>query len=155
MTLSLIEAQHIAFEMLNEYLDDTWSFSFDRAKRRAGACHYSKTRISVSQFFVMKANEAEFRQVMLHEISHALAGPLANHGPEWKRIARTIGYTGNRTLEKQFGAEYAPWVGTCPGLHEHLRFRKPARVTSCSVCHPRFNRRYIIEWSHIPAHTRI
>ena len=32
------------------HLDDSWSFGFDNAKRRAGLCDYTRRRISVSRY---------------------------------------------------------------------------------------------------------
>jgi len=39
----------------------------------------------------------EFRQVVLHEIAHALRGG-PNHDPEWIKIAKRIGCTSNHLM---------------------------------------------------------
>ena len=41
--------------------------------------------------FQHEANRTEFRDTVLHEIAHAIAGLRAGHGPEWKRIAIMVG----------------------------------------------------------------
>ena len=153
-SLSLPSAGALAGELMRQHLGTEWQFRFDHAKRRAGACHYHTREITVSRYFIAQATADEFRQVLLHEIAHALAGPATGHGPVWRRTARSIGYTGRRTLGKDFAGDLAAWVGTCPGGHSHRRFRKPKHTASCSKCWPRFDARYVIEWRFIPPELR-
>lgn len=130
--------------------DGTWTFEFDHAKRRAGLCNYSKRRISVSRYLAVKYSDYEVQQTLLHEVAHALAGHDAGHGERWKRIARSLGYHGGRTHQGEVAHELASWVGACPAGHEHSRFRRPTRETSCGTCSPRFDRAHLIRWQHRP-----
>ncbi len=123
-----------------------WSFGFDRAKRRAGLCNYTDRRITVSRYLAAKFDDDEIHQILLHEIAHALAGSKAGHGPKWKRIAREIGYAGERTHDGEIAHELAPWLGVCPAGHEHARFRKPTREASCARCARGFSRAHLIAW---------
>lgn len=154
MTLPIRDARGIAHQMMREHLPETWSFSFDNAKRRAGACNFTTRVISVSKYFVAQADEDDLRQVLLHEIAHALVGPGVGHGTAWKVMARKLGYTGKRTLEKQFAESYAAWVGRCPTGHAFHRFKKPTHVSSCTACAPTFSRKHLIEWVFIPPEHR-
>ncbi|MFV0434506.1 MAG: SprT-like domain-containing protein [Leucobacter sp.] len=124
----------------------SWSFGFDRAKRRAGLCNFDERRITVSRYLAEKFEDDDIHQVLLHEIAHALAGPKVGHGREWKRIAAEIGYVGGRTHDGEIAHESAPWVGVCPEGHTHYRFRKPTRITSCGVCAKGFSRAHVISW---------
>lgn len=126
--------------------DRPWSFRFDNAKRRAGLCNYTDRRITVSRYLAAKFDDDEIHQVLLHEIAHALAGSRAAHGPEWKRIAREIGYVGERTHTGEIAHERAPWVGRCPAGHEHYRFRRPTRPASCAQCSRTFSQAHLIAW---------
>ncbi|MFC6236154.1 SprT-like domain-containing protein, partial [Leucobacter soli] len=92
----------------------SWSFDFDHARRRAGLCNYTDRRITVSRHLAARFEDDEIHQILLHEVAHALAGSAAGHGPEWKRVAREIGYVGGRTHDGEIAAELAPWVGRCP-----------------------------------------
>ena len=121
----------------------TWSFAFDHAKRRAGLCNYTDQRISVSRYLAAKFDDDEIHQVLLHEVAHAIAGVDAGHGAAWKRIARELGYVGGRTHDGEIAHELAPWVGLCPAGHEHARFRRPTRETSCAKCSRSFHRALI------------
>ena len=129
-----------------ELLSGGWTFAFDRARRRAGACDYTRRRLTVSVFAVRVATPPQLRQIVLHEVAHALAGPAAGHGPAWLSVARSIGYAGGRTTDFDMGEHFAPWVGTCPAGHVHYRFRAPRGPRSCGVCASGFDRRYLLTW---------
>ena len=124
----------------------TWRFDFDRAKRRAGLCNYTDQRITMSRYLAEKFDDDEAHQILLHEVAHALAGPDAGHGREWKRIAADLGYVGGRTHDGEIAHETAPWLGLCPAGHEHVRFRRPTRTTSCAKCAPGFSQAHLISW---------
>lgn len=124
----------------------SWTFGFDHAKRRAGLCNYTQRRITVSRYLAERFDDDEVHQILLHEVAHALAGPHAQHGPEWKKIARDLGYVGGTTHNGEIAHERAPWVGRCPAGHEHYRFRKPVRVSSCAKCNRGFSHAHLIDW---------
>ncbi len=142
--------------LIRMHLDETWTFAFDNAKRRAGMCDYTRRRISVSRYLSARHDDDEVHQTLLHEVAHALAGHDAGHGPAWKRVARDIGYVGGTTHHGETATELAPWVGTCPNGHAHFRHRRPTRATSCTLCARRFDRRFLIAWRRreVDARTR-
>ncbi|KAA9158354.1 SprT-like domain-containing protein [Microbacterium lushaniae] len=129
------------------HLDATWSFGFDNAKRRAGLCDYTRRRISVSRYLAARYDDDTNHQTLLHEVAHAVAGPTAGHGPQWKRVARDLGYTGGTTHAGETATELAPWVGVCPAGHVAYRHRRATRPTSCAKCAPRFDPRNAFTWS--------
>jgi len=124
----------------------TWSFGFDHAKRRAGLCDYAKRRITVSRHLAARFDDDEIHQVLLHEVAHALAGVHAGHGASWRRVARELGYVGGRTHDGGIAHELASWIGVCPAGHEHARFRRPTRESSCARCARGFSRDHLITW---------
>lgn len=133
--------------LIRMHLDpEEWSFGFDRAKRRAGLCNYTERRITVSRYLAARFEDDEIHQILLHEVAHAIAGAGAGHGAEWRRVADEIGYVGGRTHDGEIAHEMAPWVGLCPAGHEHVRFRRPSRVTSCGRCSRGFSRDHLIAW---------
>ncbi len=128
------------------HLDDSWSFAFDNAKRRAGLCDYGRRRISVSRYLAARYDDDTNHQTLLHEVAHAVAGAEAGHGPVWKRTARQLGYVGGTTHAGETATELAPWVGTCPAGHVAFRHRRATRPTSCAKCAPRFDPRHALTW---------
>lgn len=149
----LIEVERLARSLLRSHLPDGWSFGFDHAKKRAGACHYRDRRITLSRYLAAKHPIDAMHQTLLHEIAHAQAGHTAAHGPEWRSVARQLGYTGGTTHTLEVATEFAKWLGTCPNGHEVHRFRRPKTNTtrSCGRCSPRFDRRYLIAWRQLHA----
>jgi predicted SprT family Zn-dependent metalloprotease len=145
-----------AQELLREHLDDSWTFAFDRARTRAGACDWTHRRITVSRLLAARWSDDEVRQTLLHEVAHALAGPKAAHGAEWRRIADRLGYTGTRTHSNPTADELAPWVGSCPSGHLFYRHRRPTRPLACGKCARRFEAANAIEWRRrtVPAAAR-
>lgn len=133
--------------LIAAHLDPSWSFAFDNAKRRAGLCDYSRKRISVSRYLAARHDDDENHQTLLHEVAHALAGPAAGHGVQWKRIARELGYVGGTTHRGETATELAPWIGVCPAGHVAYRHRRPTRATSCAKCAPRFDERNLFGWT--------
>lgn len=96
--MDLNAAADMAYDLLyqTDLAIEGWGFRFDRAKRRLGQCDYTRRVISLSRTITLASNEDEVRQTLLHEVAHALVGHRAGHGPEWKRMARKLGYTGER-----------------------------------------------------------
>ena len=101
--------------LIGMHLDDTWSFDFDHAKRRAGLCDYRRKRITVSRYLAARFEDDEIHQTLLHEVAHAVAGHTAAHGPEWKRVAMDLGYVGGPTHHGETATELAPWSMTSGG----------------------------------------
>lgn len=123
-----------------------WSFDFDRARTRAGACDYARHRITVSRLIAERSPDDEVHQTLLHEVAHALAGPKAGHGPRWKAIAAELGYAGGRVHGGPIADELAPWIGRCPAGHVHYRYKRPTRPSSCARCSRRFDLAHRIAW---------
>lgn len=139
--------RRVAEGMIAAHLDASWTFAYDSAKRRAGACDYTRKRITVSRYLSARYDDETNRQTLLHEIAHALAGARAAHGAAWKRTARAIGYTGGVTHHGETATELAPWVGTCPAGHVAYRHRRATRATSCATCSRTFDERFLFTWT--------
>jgi predicted SprT family Zn-dependent metalloprotease len=75
--------------------------------------------------------EDEIRDVILHEIAHALAGHKAGHGPVWKAAARKVGAKPSRCAAPS-ARPPAPIEGRCPKcdvkVSEHHRMPRAKYV---------------------------
>lgn len=92
-----------------------WTFKMDRATARLGLCQFGPKVISLGGAYVESAEAAAVRDIILHEIAHALVGAYVltptggvvrnrqghatkiGHGWQWKIKAREIGCSGQRT----------------------------------------------------------
>ncbi len=132
--MELAAAQALAEDLLVHHGLRSWTFRFDRAKTRAGACRGRDRVISLSMHVTRLHDEAEVRDTILHEIAHALAGPSHGHDDVWKEIALSIGGSGLRCVSPDAPRVEGPWQGRCPGGHTVTRHRAPTRVLLCRRC---------------------
>lgn len=148
--IDLSEVQALAERRIAQHLsglEHLWTFRWDHARRRAGACHHDKKQISLSIHVTVLGSLDDAEQTILHEIAHALSGKEHNHSQKWLDTARSIGYTGWVRHTGPSPEHLARWRGTCPAGHVILRYRRPRNmVASCVTCNPRFSRNHLIEW---------
>ena len=83
--LSLIKECLNTTKELNFSIPEKLRFLQCEAKRRAGVACYRDTTIVLSSF-IFKENDNAIKSIILHEIGHIIAGPLAKHGPVWKNV---------------------------------------------------------------------
>lgn len=133
--MQLAEARTLGLKLMGEYGLSHWGFGFDGAKRRLGACWLGRKRITLSRHFV-ELNEPELvRDVILHEIAHALT-PGDGHGAQFKRKAREIGCSASASIDSGSVITSPPrFVLECPHCgRSWSRYRRPARALACLAC---------------------
>jgi len=147
--MDLRDVHTMATSLLRAHGLGTWHVGWDNARRRAGMCRYHTRTISLSRPLMALYDADQVREVLLHEIAHALVGPEHHHDAVWRAKARELGGTGRRALPAETPRPPAPWLGRCPRGHEFPRYRLPRGSASCSVCSPRFDARFLIEWRRV------
>lgn len=119
-------------------------FAFDNGKRRVGCTNFVRPngvgvwlprRITLSRHFAELLSDDEIRDVILHEIAHARAGKLAEHGPRWKAEARAIGARPERcaAVSTRPVGNVLAWCLKCDKSAGD-QHRLPLRVYKHSVC---------------------
>jgi predicted SprT family Zn-dependent metalloprotease len=130
-------AEELARRLMKRFGLAAWEFGFNRRKRGLGLCRYTERRIELSLHFVIGHDELSIRDVILHEIAHALAGHEAAHGPLWRAIAEAIGARPERCGDARMPA--GRWQATCPACRQQYdRIRRPKRRSTyiCPKCGP-------------------
>ena len=122
----------VAETLIQQHGLNGWSFQFDSAQKRAGACAFNTKVISLSRFYCINASDAQVRDTVLHEIAHALAGPKHNHDATWKRIARSIGCTADRCHTADFAP--AKYIASCSRCGWHQKKNRRLRGGVCKTC---------------------
>ncbi len=95
--MTLCEIEQFASETLTDHAAmypqlEGWSFSWNNRKAALGVCNHRRRQIELSRPLMSAVTSHDiFINTILHEIAHALAGPFAKHGPQWKRWAITVG----------------------------------------------------------------
>lgn len=143
-------AQILAVNMMHEHGLRGWKFDWMSKKRTIGECFCGGRMIFLSTAFVPTMSEDDVRQVMLHEIAHALT-PGHGHDKVWKAKARSLGYRGDTTAPHIKSAVQAPYVADCGHGHRHERHRvsdsmRPGQRI-CSPC-KRAGRKIFLTWKH-------
>jgi predicted SprT family Zn-dependent metalloprotease len=127
-----------AEKLMSRYGLDGWTFGFDRAVRRAGACHYSRRQITLSRSITELNQWSDVEDTIRHEIAHALVGPRVRaHGPEWKTMAIKVGATPQRCAPDSTKTPPGKWQATClcTGRVYHRQKTPPSwKMYWCRVC---------------------
>jgi predicted SprT family Zn-dependent metalloprotease len=131
-----IAVYEMARAAMNYYGLTDWSFSYDHAKRRMGACHFSKKMITLSKHYVTRNDFANIEDTILHEIAHALDHKkrgTSDHGPKWKAIARQIGCKAARCGSAEMPKGRFKYQ--CPNckmkIHKHRRLKHQNVCLKC------------------------
>lgn len=139
--MNVDEAVALARTLMNQWGLETWKFGLNRRKKTLGLCYFPTRTgkpgcIMLSIHLIRHNGVAEVRDVILHEIAHALAGSTAGHGPAWLAMAVKVGARPKRCGNAAM--PHGPWRATCPGCGKlYSRHRKPgARVFWCISCGP-------------------
>ena len=146
------KARDLAHTLMARHGLGDWTFKFDRAKRRFGACNYTTRTISLSRTLTRLNDDAAVRETLLHEIAHALT-PGAAHGPAWQAKCLEFGISVQRCYTSaevvQPPSRYLLVCDTC-GL-EVPRHRKTTLPVACRDCcmkrnGGRYSARYALRW---------
>lgn len=136
--MDIYKAHRVISEAIDAHglYEQGWSYKFGRAKNQFGLCTYGDKMITISRPLTEMNSEEMLRDVVLHEIAHAIAGHAAGHGPEWRKVAKSIGCSGKRQIEQVNAPEYR-WHAKCPTPgcpHVAKRHRRPRSAMACTAC---------------------
>ena len=111
----------------------SWTVKYDRARARAGQCRHRARVLSFSRNLIVRGSPADMRNTLLHEIAHALAGPMHGHDRTWRDIALQIGCDGNRCHDIKLAP--AKWIYRCSAGCWHVpRFKRISFGRGTSTC---------------------
>lgn len=150
--MDLEEAKKLNLELLIDHHLHQWSFKFDFAKRRFGCCdEYTKT-VSLSKHLVLINDPEVVKNVILHEIAHALVGNRHGHNQIWQNKAREIGciYV-NRYASENINRIIENIVAICGNCGKEFRkYRMSSKKESCGKCDKVYNEKYLLEFKRLP-----
>jgi predicted SprT family Zn-dependent metalloprotease len=142
--MELAEARALGYRLLGEFLPGQgWAISFDRSKKRLGACFLGKRVISLSEPVTRLNDVSVIENTLRHEIAHALAGYGHDHDATWRRMcvvtgARPETCTDSRTVVMPS----SPYSWVCPKCEaDYPIYRRPkynSRYT-CKTCRVEVN----------------
>ena len=123
----------LAQKMVNDHGLAGWRIVRRNYKSTGGVTYFGTKTIGLSATLAEKWTETQLRQIVLHEIAHALVGGDHGHDKVWSAKARSIGYTGGRTHD--LPTVERRWIVSCPNHGELGRRHNRARSTRyCAKC---------------------
>lgn len=137
----LEKAHEMAFELMGDFGLYYWKFKFDNAKMRFGLCDEHTKTISLSEHLVLINDEDVVKNVILHEITHALVGCRHNHNYIFQKMAVDIGCEySSRYCAEGIIRVHKNIVANCPKCGNEVRkYRMPSRQKSCGKCSDKFD----------------
>ncbi len=127
-------------DLLGQSLSDRgWTFGFDRARKRLGACRMARKQITLSRHLSRSLPDDEVEDTIRHEIAHAIdceRRGRSNHDATWKHIARACGARPERCFDGDVPNDPdSAYAGVCPSCQvETPLYRQPARPLRCRSC---------------------
>lgn len=128
--MNVFAAKNMAVLYMVQYdlIEQGWSFRLDTAKRRFGCCMRRQKVISLSAPLTRLNSVEDVKDVILHEIAHALAGPNVHHGPEWKAICIRIGAKPERCYNEELViTPPSKYHATCECGKVYKRHQRPQK----------------------------
>ena len=146
----LTQVENLAVNLMKEYglIQGGWRFTWCNTKRSYGWCNGTRRTISLSKAVTPHRKHENILNTIKHEIAHALVGVHNSHNHLWKRKCVEIGARPEPLARDIVSHEkIAKWVGTCPVCeHKSYAYRKKKIRSSCWVCSPKFDERFVIVW---------
>lgn len=129
-------AASLARDLMNQHGLTDWTFQWDRAKQRAGACFYRRKMITLSIHYVTKNELDDVKDTILHEIAHALT-PGDHHGFLWQAACRRIGAKPQRCCGNHVAMPEGRYKATCNTCGMTFsKHRKLKKKHYCRKCGP-------------------
>lgn len=131
---SVKELLEYGTSLLKEHGLEEWGLRIDRSKRRAGLCNSSTSTISVSRYLVGQSMDS-VRNILLHEIAHALVGAHHGHDDVWRQKALDIGCDGRRCHDLVLCPARYRIACSCGRVDVHrYRMSHALQNTWCQTC---------------------
>lgn len=151
------KAKDMAHDLMHQHGLEHWYFKFDGAKKRFGVCNYRTKTISLSRILTEMNDVKHVKDTILHEIAHALVGPIAGHGPVWKMKAKEIGASPTRCAHDDVKVPEAKYIMECKTCKKQISFyKRPKNKRACKQCCDKyaggmFNDKYLFSYYKLEA----
>lgn len=130
--MKIQDASRLARQLLDRHGLPGWRISWNwRWKWQGGSCDRVHHVIKLARKVVLVNNEAGVRELILHEIAHALTD--GGHNVQWRKVARAIGCSGK--MKPEIDWPVGRWTLFCfsCGVMWPKEYR-PKRRLSCKEC---------------------
>lgn len=98
--MKLLDFQFLALQLMLEHglVQAGWTMQFNKGQGRYqhGWCYHNRRTLAFVKGYAERCDIPQARDIILHEIAHALCSPGEGHGVAWRNMCRRIGAVPNR-----------------------------------------------------------
>jgi predicted SprT family Zn-dependent metalloprotease len=143
--MELAKAKAITLEMIEKHCPE-YGFRWNNKKRALGTCDYVDKKIELSRHTVRINDEEMIRDIIIHEVAHALTYGH-HHDSVWRAKAIELGGSGTRRSEnaKSVKGKYQFTCKDCGYVSYMYRKPKSTRVC-CGRCNDKFDPDNLMEF---------
>ena len=146
--MELTRARAMTLGFISEHKLEGWGMKFDTAKVRFGYCNYRKKEIGLSRQLVELNTEEEVKNIILHEIAHAIIGPGNGHKRKWKMAAISVGCEPKRCYGDGVITPTRRYTGTCPTCGTTVQKDRHRKGSACiECCGGTWNEEHVFTWT--------
>ena len=138
--MEICKAETMAKDLIKVHCPE-YKFEWSKSKRRLGSCSYHKKTIRLSVYYTLINDESIMKDVVLHEIAHALSPSDAGHGPVWKDMCTVVGAKPERCAPSIINRPIGKYKYQCINCNKMIvRIRKINKSgLACSDCCNKYN----------------
>mgnify|MGYP001570885047 CR=1 FL=1 len=136
----LLKVKELAEKLIADNGLTDWKFYFDESIRRYGCCHCQDKKITLSKELAELNSDEQNKDVILHEIAHAVLPANEGHGYFWREKARELGCRPVRCYSAEVIQPRGRFLYFCPNCNRKVSaVRKYKRNKSCGKCCNKYN----------------
>ena len=124
--MKLENALKLARSLMDEFGLKKWKIKINKSRVDCGVCDFDEKTIYFSEYFLKLNRIKQIKDIILHEIAHAILPIEAGHSQIWKDKCIEIGCTPERFASVSCKMPEMKWKGKCPNCLElNERHYKP------------------------------
>lgn len=125
--LQLIQECVTGTKSMGFELPDSLRFLERKNAARVAGTAYCGQKIIVLSKFIYKEKDDTIRSVIYHELGHIIAGPLAKHGPVWKKVVAKMANVTGIKITRVYTPEAMP-------VHAEEKAKACKFIFRCEKC---------------------
>lgn len=140
--VELNKARDLAEKLLYKHGLTNYTIVFDNATQRFGCCKVNKQIISLSRPLTILNSEEVVKDIILHEIAHALDYKIhrnRGHGRTWKEICMDLGTSYERCFSDEVITPKPKYITFCRNCNYKSNSERKSTRIACGVCCRKYN----------------
>jgi predicted SprT family Zn-dependent metalloprotease len=114
-----------------------WRLEFRNFANRLGCCSSQHKIIAINAYYAENNEEGVVLDTLVHEVAHALVGPVRGHDLVWKAMALKLGCIPSACGKIGIKVQPGKWQASCPSCdYQFHKYRTPKFIRGyyCPKC---------------------